>query len=110
LIQLKQSMHLAAATDQALDSHLNATIQYSQNNPKSGACIHLSGFATQVETYLQACRLTQTQASQLLQGAVGKVAGCYFNISCLKGETDSLEDYGIGSSHKLVCSGIVWLC
>ena len=71
-------MHLAAATDQALDSQLNAAIVYFQHNLKSGACGHLFGFATQVQAYLQVGKLTQTQASQLLQGvqSVEKIAGC----------------------------------
>jgi hypothetical protein len=78
LIQLKHSMHLAAATDQVLDSQLNAAIQYFQHNLKSGACIHLGGFTTQVQTFLQVGKLTQTQASQLLQGvqSVEKIARC----------------------------------
>lgn len=78
LIQLKQSMHLASGTDQALDSQLNAAIVYFQHNLKSGACGHLFGFATQVQTYLQVGRLTQAQASQLLQGvkSVEKTASC----------------------------------
>jgi hypothetical protein len=78
LIQLKQSMHLAAATDQALDSQLNAAIQYFQHDLKSGACVYLAAFATQVQIFLQVGSLTQTQASQLLQGiqAVERTAGC----------------------------------
>jgi hypothetical protein len=78
LIQLKHSMHLAAGTDTALDSQLNAAIQYFQNNIKTGACIHLSGFTAEVQTFLQVGKLTKTQASQLLQGvqSVERIAGC----------------------------------
>ncbi len=71
-------MHLSAATDQALDSQLNAAIQYFQHNLKSGAYIHLNGFATDVHVYLQTARLTQSQASELLQGlqSIESTAGC----------------------------------
>jgi hypothetical protein len=71
-------MHLAASTDQVLDAQLNAAIQSFPNNVKSGACGHLNGFATVTHVFLQTGRLTQTQASQLLQGvqSVEKMAGC----------------------------------
>jgi len=78
LIQLTNSMHLAAATQQVLDAQLNSAIQSFQNNIKIGGCGHLNGFVTAVHTYLQVGRLTQTQATQLLQGvqSVEKIAGC----------------------------------
>jgi hypothetical protein len=61
-----------------LDAQLNSAIQSFQNNIKIGACGHLNGFATAVHTYLQVGKLTQTQASQLLNGvqSVEKIAGC----------------------------------
>jgi hypothetical protein len=78
LIQLKQSMHLAAAADQALDAQLNAAIQLFQHNIKSGACGHLNGFATVVHVLLQTGLFTQTQTPQLLQGvqSVERTAAC----------------------------------
>jgi hypothetical protein len=78
LIQLTNSLHLSAATQQVLDAQLNSAIQSFQNNIKVGGCGHLNGFATAVRTYLQVGRLTQTQATQLLQGvqSVEKIAGC----------------------------------
>jgi hypothetical protein len=71
-------MHLASATDQILDSQLNTAIQFFQHNLKSGACGHLNAFATEVQTFLQVGRLTQTQACQLLLGvqSVESTAGC----------------------------------
>jgi hypothetical protein len=71
-------MNRVTATDLVLDSQLNAAIKYFQHDLKIGACIHLSGFDTQVQPFLQVGRLTQGQASQLLQGlqSVESVAGC----------------------------------
>jgi hypothetical protein len=71
-------MHLAASTDQVLDAQLNAAIQSFQNNVKSGACDHLKGFTAEVQAFLHTGRLTQVQASQLLQGvqSVERIADC----------------------------------
>jgi hypothetical protein len=78
LIQLINNMHLAAATDQVLDAQLNSAILSFQNNVKTGGCGYLNGFVTTVHVFLQTGRLTQTQASQLLQGvqSVESTAGC----------------------------------
>jgi hypothetical protein len=78
LIQLKHSMNLAAATDRVLDAQLNSALQFFQNHIMIGGCGHLNGFATEVQTFLQVGRLTQSQASQLLQGvqSIEKIAGC----------------------------------
>jgi hypothetical protein len=78
LIQLKQSMHLATAADIALDAQLNAAMILFQQNLNTAACGHLTGFTTAVQSFSQAGLLTQTQASQLLQGAqsVESTAGC----------------------------------
>ncbi len=89
LIQLKLGMHLSAATDQVLDAQLNSAIQFFQNNIKIGGCGYLNGFATQVHVFLLTGRLTQSQASQLLQGvrSVEKrllIEVCYIKVTNLE--------------------------
>ncbi len=69
LIQLKQSMHLATTPDRELDAQLNAIILLFQHNLNAEACGHLAAFTIVVQSFSQSGLLTETQASQLLQGA-----------------------------------------
>jgi len=78
LIQLKHSMHLSPGTDQLLDSQLNVVLQFLQHNLKGGACSHLNVLTELVQTFLQSDLLTQSQASQLIQGvqSVARTSSC----------------------------------
>jgi len=78
LIQLKHSMHLDPVTDRTLDIRLNIALQFGQNNIKSGTCLQLNVFISQVQGTSSAGHLTPAQAAQLIQGAqtVEKALGC----------------------------------
>jgi hypothetical protein len=78
LIQLKHSMHLDPVTDTTLDIRLNLALQFSQNNIKSGTCLQLNVFISQVQSAFRVGHLTSAQASQLIQGAqnIQAVLGC----------------------------------
>jgi YVTN family beta-propeller protein len=78
LIQLKHSMHLDPVTDQTLDIRLNIALQFGQNNIKSGTCLQLNVFISQVQSALRVGHVTSAQASQLIQGAqnIQTTLGC----------------------------------
>jgi hypothetical protein len=78
LIQLKHSMHLDPLTDGMLDIRLNIALQFSQNNVKSGTCLQLSVFISQVQSAFRVGHVTSAQASQLIQGAqnIQTALGC----------------------------------
>jgi YVTN family beta-propeller protein len=78
LIQLKHSMHLDPVTDRMLDIRLNIALQIGQNNIKSGTCLQLNVFISQVQGASSAGHLTPAHAVQLIQGAqtIEKALGC----------------------------------
>ena len=69
LIQLKHSMHLDPVTDRTLDIRLDTASRFDQNNIKSGACLQLNVFISQVQGAFRSGHVTSAQASQLTQGA-----------------------------------------
>jgi hypothetical protein len=78
LIQLKHSMHLDPLTDGMLDIRLNIALQFSQNNVKSGTCLQLNVFISQVQSSFRVGHMTSAQASQLIQRAqnIQTALGC----------------------------------
>jgi hypothetical protein len=78
LIQLKHSMHLDPLTDGTLDIRLNIALQFSQNNVKSGTCLQLNVFISQVQSAFRVGHVTSAQVSQLVQAAqkIQTALGC----------------------------------
>jgi hypothetical protein len=69
LIALVNGMNLNHIVQNALDSHLNAALQFltHSQSPKAGACVQLSEFVIQVQGAVRLNEFSQTQALQFIK-------------------------------------------
>jgi hypothetical protein len=71
-------MHLDPVTDRTLDIRLNIALQFSQNNIKSGTCLQLNVFISQVQSAFRVGHVNSAQDSQLIHAAqnIQTALGC----------------------------------